>query len=110
MNAWLSLSIAILAEVVATSSLPATQGFTRWLPSAVVVVGYGLAFYFLAQCLKAIPVGVAYAVWSGAGIVLITCIGWLVYRQSLDAAAFAGIGLILAGVIVLRLFSKATAG
>lgn len=109
MNAWASLGVAILAEVVATSTLPATQGFTRWLPSVVVVVGYALAFYFLAQCLKAIPVGVAYAVWSGAGLVLITAIGWLVYKQSLDAAAFVGMGLILAGVIVLRLFSKAQA-
>src|ERR1700741_5429140 len=107
MNAWLSLSVAILAEVVATSTLPATHGFTRVLPSAVVVVGYALAFYFLAQCLKAIPVGVAYAVWSGAGLVLITLIGWLAYRQSLDAAAFLGMGLILAGVIVLRVFSQA---
>jgi multidrug transporter EmrE-like cation transporter len=107
-NAWLALSIAILAEVVATSTLPATQGFSRWLPSSVVVIGYALAFYFLAQCLKAIPVGVAYAVWSGAGLVLITCIGWLVYRQALDGAAFLGMGLILAGVVVLRLFSRAT--
>jgi multidrug transporter EmrE-like cation transporter len=107
-NAWLSLAVAILAEVVATSTLPATQSFTRWLPSAVVAIGYGLAFYFLAQCLKAIPVGVAYAVWSGAGLVLITCIGWLVYRQALDGAAFLGMGLILAGVVVLRLFSKAS--
>lgn len=108
MNAWVSLGLAIVAEVVATSTLPATAGFTRALPSTVVVVGYGLAFWFLAQCLKAIPVGVAYAVWSGVGLTLITLIGWLVLKQSLDPPAFVGMALILAGVLVLRLYSNAS--
>lgn len=103
---WLYLSIAIVAEVVATSALKAADGFTRSGPSLVVVVGYAIAFYFLSLALRGIPVGVAYAVWSGVGIVLISVIGWLAFGQTLDAAAVFGIGLIMAGVIVLNVFSR----
>jgi len=100
------LAIAIVAEVIGTSALKATEGFTRLVPSAVVVVGYGVAFYFLALALKHIPVGVAYAIWSGVGVALITLIGWIVFKQALDAAALAGIGLIVLGVIVIQVFSR----
>ena len=100
------LAAAILAEVVGTSALKASEGFTRPLPALVVLVGYGTAAYFLSLTLRTIPVGIAYAVWSGVGIVLIAAVGWVVYRQALDAAAMVGIGLILAGVIVVNLFSK----
>jgi small multidrug resistance pump len=103
---WLYLAIAISCEVVATSALKASEGFTRWQPSLVVVAGYGLAFYFLSLTLRTIPVGVAYAVWSGAGVVLITLVGWMFLGQKLDAAAFLGICLIATGVIVLNVFSK----
>ena len=103
---WLLLSIAIVAEVIATSALKAAEGFTRLGPSLVVIAGYGIAFYFLSLALRGIPVGVAYAVWSGVGIVLISVIGWLAFGQALDAAAIFGIGLIMAGVIVLNVFSR----
>jgi small multidrug resistance pump len=103
---WLFLSIAIVAEVIATSALKAADGFTRLGPSLVVIVGYGIAFYFLSLALRGIPVGVAYAVWSGVGIVLITVIGWLAFGQTLDGAAVLGIALIMAGVVVLNVFSK----
>ena len=109
MNNWICLAIAILSETVATTALKASAGFTRPLPAIVVVLGYGLAFYFLSLTLRTIPLGVAYAVWSGVGIVLITAAGWLLYGQKLDGAAVAGIGLIVAGVLVMNLFSK-TAG
>jgi small multidrug resistance pump len=103
---WLFLSIAIAAEVIATSALKAADGFTRLGPSLVVIAGYGIAFYFLSLALRGIPVGVAYAVWSGVGIVLISVIGWFAFGQTLDAAAVLGIGLIMAGVIVLNVFSR----
>jgi len=99
---YLYLAIAILAEVIGTSALKATHGFTRLWPSLVVVAGYGVAFYFLSLSLRSIPVGVAYAIWSGAGVALITLIGWLVFKQKLDAPALAGILLIVAGVVVQR--------
>ena len=105
---WLYLSIAIVAEVIATSALKAADGFTRSGPSLVVVVGYGVAFYFLSLALRGIPVGIAYAVWSGVGIVLISVIGWIAFGQRLDAAAVLGIGLIMAGVIVLNVFSRSS--
>lgn len=104
---YLYLAIAIVCEVIGTSALKATEGFTRLGPSIVVVVGYGLAFYFLSLTLRTVPVGVAYAIWSGAGVALITLIGWLVFKQRLDAAALAGIGLIVAGVVVIQFFSSA---
>ncbi|WP_328188201.1 SMR family transporter [Marinobacter sp. OP 3.4] len=106
MKNWLFLGAAIVAEVVATSSLKASVGFTRFWPSVIVVIGYAVAFYFLALTLKAIPVGIAYAIWAGLGIVLITLIGWLVFGQKLDPAGLLGMGLIVAGVVVINLFSK----
>jgi small multidrug resistance pump len=105
---WLYLAIAIVAEVVATSALKASDGFARFAPSVIVVVGYGVAFYFLSLTLREIPVGIAYAVWSGVGIVLISLIAWLMYGQTLDAAAVLGIALIMAGVLVLNLFSRSS--
>lgn len=104
------LAVAILAEVIGTSALKASNGFTVWVPSAVVVVAYAVSFYFLSLALRTIPVGVAYAIWSGVGIVLISTIGWVFFRQRLDAAAIAGIGLIIAGVGVIHLFSSTVRG
>ena len=106
---WLYLSIAIFSEVIATSTLKATEGFTRWVPSLVVIVGYASAFYFLSLTLRTIPLGIAYAVWCGVGIVLVSLVGWIVFKQSLDAAALVGITLIIAGVAVMYLFSKSVA-
>lgn len=107
MKAWLILSVAIVAEVIATTALKASDSFTRLWPSVIVVLGYGVAFYFLALTLRVIPVGIAYAIWAGGGIVLITLISWLWLDQKLDAAALAGMGLIIAGVVVLNVFSRA---
>ncbi len=104
---WLFLAVAILAEVVATTSLKASDGFRKPGPSLVVVVGYGLAFYFLSQTLKVIPVGITYALWSGFGVVLVSIAAWLLYGQKLDQPALVGIGLILAGVLVINLLSRA---
>ncbi len=104
---WLHLAIAIVAEVVATSFLRASANFTKPLPSLVVVAGYGCAFYFLSLTLDKIPAGVAYAVWSGVGITLISAIGWAFLGQTLDAAAVAGMALIVAGVAVINIFSHA---
>ena len=108
MKSWLFLLIVILAEVAATSALRASEGFSRLGPSAVVVIGYGIAFYFLSLTLRTIPVGVAYAVWSGLGIALVTGIAWLLFGQRLDAWGVVGIGLILSGVLVLNLLSKSS--
>ena len=109
MRAWLPLALAILAEVIGTSALKASAGFSRLWPSLVVVAGYGTAFYFLSLALRQIPVGIAYAVWSGVGTVLITLIGVLAFRQKIDAAGMLGIALIVAGVLVLNLWSKSGA-
>lgn len=100
------LAIAIFAEVIATSSLKAAEGFTKPLASSLVVVGYTLAFYFLMLSLRQIPLGIAYAIWSGVGIVLVAVAGFILYRQSLDMAAMVGISLIILGVAVIQLFSK----
>jgi len=100
------LAIAILAEVVGTSALKASDGFRVVVPSVVVVAAYAISFYFLSLALRTIPIGLAYAIWSGVGIVLISLIGWLAYRQTLDLPAVAGIVLIVAGVAVINLFSK----
>jgi small multidrug resistance pump len=105
---WLYLTIAIASEVLATSALKASDGFTRLIPSLIVVAGYSAAFYFLSLTLRTIPVGIAYAVWSGVGIMLVSLIGWLMYDQKLDTAALIGIGLICAGVAVLNIFSTAS--
>ncbi|MGY6707856.1 MAG: DMT family transporter [Rhizobiaceae bacterium] len=100
------LLVAIVFEVLATTALKQTDGFTRLAPSIVTIIGYGFAFYFLALTLRVMPVGVVYAIWSGAGIVFITAIGWLWFRQSLDLPAIVGICLIVAGVLVINLMSK----
>ncbi len=102
----LYLAIAILAEVIGTSALKASDGFRVLAPGAIVVVAYAISFYFLSLALRTIPIGLAYAIWSGVGIVIISLIGWALYRQALDAAAIAGIVLIVAGVLVINLFSK----
>ena len=109
MNGYTSLALAIVAEVIATSALQASAGFTRLGPSVLVVLGYGVAFYCLSLTLRTVPVGVAYALWSGLGIVLITAMGWVLYQQRVDAAALLGMALIMAGVAVIQLFSKTTA-
>lgn len=109
MQQWLHLSIAIVSEVIATSALKAADGFSRPAPSVVVIAGYAGAFYFLSLTLRTIPIGVAYAVWSGVGVALIALVGWLVHGQALDAAGVLGIALIVAGVAVLNLYSG-TAG
>lgn len=106
MKNWLFLAIAIVSETIATSALKSSAGFTRLMPSLLVVVGYGLAFYFLSLTLRTIPIGIAYAVWSGVGIVLIALVGWLVFGQKLDTPALLGMGLIVAGVVVMNVFSK----
>ncbi|MEX0406977.1 multidrug efflux SMR transporter [Aquibium sp. LZ166] len=100
------LAVAIIFEVLATTALKQSHGFTRLWPSLVTIAGYGLAFYFLSLPLRVLPVGVVYALWSGFGILFITAIGWFWFRQSLDLAAIIGIGLILAGVLVVNLFSR----
>jgi small multidrug resistance pump len=102
---WLFLAIAICAEVVATSALKASEGFTRLIPSILVVVGYAISFYLLSLTLKVIPIGITYAIWSGVGVVLISLAGWYFYDQKLDLASIIGISLIVAGVMVLNLFS-----
>lgn len=103
---YLFLTIAVIAEVIATSALKSVEGFTRFWPSAIVVLGYGVAFYFLSLTLKTIPVGIAYAIWSGLGITLVSVIGYFVYKQSLDLPAILGLLLILTGVLVINVFSK----
>ena len=104
--AYLYLAIAIIAEVTATSALKASEEFTRLYPSLIVVVGYAAAFYFLTLVLRTIPVGITYAVWSGLGIVLVTIVGMLVYKQIPDIAAVIGMALIVSGVVVIFVFSK----
>ena len=103
---WIFLTVAIVSEVVGTSALKASEGFSRLWPSAIVVVGYASAFYFLSLTLKTIPVGVAYAIWSGVGVALIALIAWALYGQALDLPAIIGMLLIVAGVVVLNLFSN----
>jgi small multidrug resistance pump len=99
---WMYLAIAIVCEVIATSALKASEGFTRLAPSVVVVVGYVVAFYCLSLTLRSIAVGIVYAIWSGVGIVLISLVGWLVFGQTLSWAAVLGMALITAGVIILN--------
>ncbi|WP_029620206.1 DMT family transporter [Pseudorhizobium marinum] len=101
------LGIAIVGEVVATSALKASQGFTQLLPSLIVVIGYGIAFFFLSLTLKVIPIGIAYATWSGAGVVLVALIGQLWFHQKLDLAAVIGMGFIIVGVLLMNVVSKA---
>ncbi len=106
---YLYLAVAILCEVIATSFLKVSDGFTRPIPSLVTAAGYAISFYFLSLALREIPTGIAYAIWSGVGIVLITTIAWVFQGQKLDMPALGGLGLIVAGVIVINVFSKATA-
>lgn len=106
MKHYLFLFIAIVAETVATSMLKSTEEFTRLWPSVGVIVGYVVAFYFLSLALRVLPVGVAYAIWSSVGIVLVSLVAFLVYKQRLDLTALLGMGLIIAGVVVINLFSK----
>ncbi len=106
MSAYLYLAIAIVAEVIATSALKASAEFTKLWPSVIVVVGYGVAFYFMTLVLRTIPIGITYAVWSGVGIVLVAVVGALLYKQMPDLPAMIGMGLIIAGVAVIHLFSK----
>lgn len=105
MSGYLYLAIAIVAEVIATTALKAVDGFSKPLPLPLVVIGYGIAFWMLSLVMKSIPVGVTYAIWSGLGIVLISIASLLLYDQKLDLAALLGIGLIIAGVLVIQLFS-----
>lgn len=106
MKNWLFLFIAIIAEVIATSALKSSEGFTKPIASIVVVLGYMIAFYCLSLTLKTIPVGIAYAVWSGVGIVLITTVAWFEFDQKLDVWGIVGIALIMSGVLILNLLSK----
>ncbi|OQW89999.1 MAG: QacE family quaternary ammonium compound efflux SMR transporter [Rhodoferax ferrireducens] len=99
---WVYLGIAIVAEVIATSALKASDGFTRLVPSVVVVVGYVVSFYCLSLTLRSIPVGIVYAIWSGVGIVLISLVGWLVFDQALSPLALLGMAFIAVGVIILN--------
>ena len=107
--AYLYLAIAIVGEVGATSALKASEEFTRFVPSLIVIVGYGVAFYFLTLVLRSIPVGITYAMWAGLGIVLVALVGAALYKQIPDLPAVIGMGLIVAGVIVINLFSKTIA-
>ncbi|WP_257453580.1 DMT family transporter [Archangium lipolyticum] len=109
MPAYVYLGIAIIAEVIATSALKATAEFTRPGPTALVVVGYGIAFYCLNLSLRSIPVGIAYAIWSGLGIVLVAVASYVLYQQKLDLAAILGMAMILGGCLVINLFSKSAA-
>lgn len=106
---YLFLAVAILSEVIATSLMKTSLGFTRLVPSIATALMYCVSFYCLSQTLSVIPTGVAYAIWSGVGIVLISVVGWVVFKQSLDAPALIGMGLICAGVVVINVFSKASA-
>ena len=106
MGAWAYLMAAIACEVIATASLKPAEGFSNPLPSAVVMIGYMSAFYFLSLCLEEIPIGIAYAVWSGVGIVSIAVLSYLIYNQRPDPSAIVGMGFIIAGIIIIRVFSE----
>ncbi|WP_172674400.1 multidrug efflux SMR transporter [Persicobacter sp. CCB-QB2] len=106
MMRWIFLTISIISEVIGTSAMNASEGFTKPLPSIITAVGYGVAFYFLSMTLKEINVSVAYAIWSGAGIVLLAIIGYFWLGQQLDLASIIGIGFIIAGVIIINVFSN----
>ena len=106
MNSWIILTIAILAEVIATSALKSSMGFSKLIPSLIVIIGYAISFYCLALTLRSIPIGIVYAIWSGTGIALISITAWFFYQQKLDTAAIIGILLIISGVLVMNIFSK----
>ena len=105
MSRWIFLSVAILSEVIATSFLKSSDGFTKFWPSVIVLLGYSLAFYFLSLTLDTIPLGIAYAKWSGVGVATITLVSVIVFDQKVDLFAIVGISLIIIGVIILRVFS-----
>ena len=109
MKTFVILFFAILSEVIATSSLKYSEGFTKPIPSVVVAVGYGLSFYLLSIALKTMPIGVAYAIWSGVGLVLTVIAGIILWRETLDWARVTGIVLILAGIVLINVFSKSAA-
>ena len=106
MGAWAYLMAAIVCEVIATASLKPAEGFSNPLPSAVVVIGYMSAFYFLSLCLEEIPIGIAYAVWSGVGIVSIAVLSYLIYNQRPDLSAIVGMAFIIVGIVIIRVFSE----
>lgn len=106
---WLYLGVAILFETIGTTALKASDGMTRLAPALVVVVAYALSFWLLALVLRVIPVGVAYAIWSGLGICLIAVIGWMVFGQRLDTPAVIGLSMIIAGIVVINVFSDSVA-
>ena len=106
MSKWVYLGLAILSEVIATASLKSTEGFTKFWPSILVLIGYSAAFYFLSLTLDTIPIGVAYAIWSGVGVAAITIVSILIFDQKIDFAALVGIFLIIVGVIILRIYSN----
>ena len=105
---YLFLTIAIIAEVIATSALKASHGFSILTPSIITILGYAVALFFLSLTLKTIPVGIAYAIWSGAGIVLISTVGWIFFKQHLDLAAIIGLVFMIIGILIIHLFSKST--
>lgn len=109
MNGLLLLGFAILSEIVATTALKLSDGFTKPLPSLIVVVGYGIAFYLISLSLRQIPIGTAYAIWSGVGTVATAAIGVLLWKETLEPGRIIGIALIVIGVVVLQAFSKAAA-
>ena len=106
---WLTLAAAILFETLGTTALKASAGFTRLGPSLIVIIAYAVSFWLLALVLKVMPVGIAYAIWSGVGICLIAAIGYVGFGQRLDLPAMAGLALIIAGIVVINLFSNTTA-
>jgi small multidrug resistance pump len=108
MIGYIYLVIAIAAEIVATTAMKALDGFNKPLPLVLVIVGYAIAIGLLSQVVKIIPVGIAYAIWSGMGIVLVSIAAAVIYKQTLDLAAILGMALIIAGVVVIQLFSKST--
>lgn len=105
MRQYFLLLLAIVFEVIATNFLKQSEQFTRWLPAVVTVIGYAASFYLLSMVLRSIPMGIAYAIWSGVGIVLVALTGWLIHKQALDLPALIGIAMIIGGVLVINLFS-----
>ena len=103
---WIYLIIAIITEVIATSALKESEGFTKAIPSLIVIIGYSMTFYFMSLVLREMSIGITYAIWSGMGILLITTIGYFRYNQMLDAPAVLGMSFIALGIIILRVFSN----
>lgn len=105
---YLYLAIAIIFEVIGTSFLKSTENFTKWIPTVVVLISYGIAFYLMTFAIKTIPVGIVYAIWSACGIVLTAAVAYLFFNQKLDLAAILGMSFIIVGVVVINVFSKST--